>query len=95
MIILLVIRGETRDPVVQGQVRSASYAGASRLEPAAMLPASRALRAGFAGGLRPLLTPPARGGREEDGRDGETALDRTEKRYYDGNRGHRRRLVTP
>ena len=36
-------------------------------------PASRPLRAGFAGGLRPVLTQAARDGGEEIGRDGETA----------------------
>ena len=42
-------------------------------------PASRPLRAGAAGGLRPALTRAARADNERDGRDGETALDRTEK----------------
>ena len=48
------------------------------------------LRAGSAGGLRPGLTRAARGCVGEDGRDGETALDRTEKHRHDrlvGNRG--------
>ena len=52
-------------------------------------PASRPLRAGFAGGLRPALTQAARDGSEEDGRDGETALDRTEKHRHDGRGGNR------
>jgi putative transposase len=53
-------------------------------------PASSPLRAGCAGGLRPSLTQAARGCVEEVGRDGETALDRTEKHRQngpDGNRG--------
>ncbi len=41
-------------------------------------------RAGCAGGLRPALTQAARDGAEECGRDGETALDRTEKHRHDG-----------
>jgi transposase InsO family protein len=51
-------------------------------------PASRPLRAGFAGGLRPVLTQAARDGGDEDGRDGETALDRTEKHRHDGRGGN-------
>ena len=51
-------------------------------------PASRPLRAGFAGGLRPGLTQAARDGRDEDGRGGETALDRTEKHRHDGRAGN-------
>jgi len=51
-------------------------------------PASRPLRAGFAGGLRPVLTQAARDGGEEDGRDGETALDRTEKHRHDARDGN-------
>jgi len=47
-------------------------------------PASRPLRAGFVGGLRPALTPAARDGLDEDGRDEETALDRTKKPGHDG-----------
>lgn len=46
-------------------------------------PASSPLRAGFAGGLRPGLTQAAPGGADEDGRDGETPLDRTEKHRHD------------
>ena len=51
-------------------------------------PASRALRAGCAGDLRPLLTQAARDGGDEDGRGGETALDRTEKHRHDGRDGN-------
>jgi putative transposase len=48
-------------------------------------PASRPLHAGFAGGLRPVLTHAARGGADEAGRDGETAPPgRTEKQGYSG-----------
>jgi putative transposase len=52
-------------------------------------PASSPLRAGSAGGLRPGLTQAARGCVEEVGRDGETALDRTEKHRQDGPDGTR------
>jgi putative transposase len=51
-------------------------------------PASRPLRAGFAGGLRPVLTQAARDGVERIGRDGETPLDRTEKHRHDGRGGN-------
>jgi putative transposase len=51
-------------------------------------PASTPLRADFVGGLRPILTPAARVGRDEDGRGGETALDRTEKHRHDGRGGN-------
>jgi putative transposase len=51
-------------------------------------PTSRPLRAGFAGGLRPALTQAARDGCEEDGRDRETALDRTEKHRHDRRDGN-------
>ena len=51
-------------------------------------PASSPLRAGFAGGLRPGLTQAVRDGGEEIGRDGETALDRTEKPRHDGRGGN-------
>jgi putative transposase len=51
-------------------------------------PASRPLRAGFAGGLRPVLTQAARDGADESGRDGETPLDRTEKHRHDGRDGN-------
>jgi putative transposase len=53
-------------------------------------PASSPRSAAFGGGLRPALTQAARDGSTEDGRDGETALDRTEKHRHDrrdGNRG--------
>lgn len=57
-------------------------------------PASRPLRAGFAGdpgsSPGPGLTQAARGGANEDGRGGETALsDRTEKRGYSGREDNR------
>jgi len=52
------------------------------------LPASSPLRASFAGGLRPGLTRTARDGLDEDGRDRETALDRTEKHRHDGRDGN-------
>ncbi len=51
--------------------------GSTSLPPCS--PASRPLRAGFADGPRPALTRAARDGDDEDGRNGETALDRTEK----------------
>jgi hypothetical protein len=47
-------------------------------------PGSRPPSAGFAGGLRPVLTQAPRDGDDKDGRDGETALDRTEKHRHDG-----------
>jgi hypothetical protein len=47
-------------------------------------PASMPLRAGCAGGLRPALTPAVRDGLATHGRDGETALDQTEKHHHDG-----------
>jgi putative transposase len=56
--------------------------GSMRLPPC--VPASRLLRAGCAGGLRPALTQAARAGVERCGRDGETALDRTEKHRHGG-----------
>ena len=52
------------------------------------------LRAGFAGGLRPVLTRAARDGAGEDGRDGlsreadQPALNRTEKHRHDGPDGN-------
>jgi len=55
-------------------------------------PASSPLRAGFAGGPGsgpgPGLTQAARDGRGEDGRDGETPLDRTEKHRHDRRDGN-------
>jgi putative transposase len=51
-------------------------------------PASRPLRAGFADGLRPVLTQAVRGGADVDGRHGETPLDRTEKHRHDGRGGN-------
>ena len=51
-------------------------------------PASSPLRAGFAGGLRPGLTQTARDGRGDDGRDGETPFDRTEKPRHDRRDGN-------
>lgn len=51
-------------------------------------PASRPLRAGCAGGLRPALTQAARDGLRSCGRDGETALDRTEKHRHDQRGGN-------
>jgi putative transposase len=51
-------------------------------------PASSPLRAGFAGGLRPGLTQAALDRADEDGRDGETPLDRTEKHRHDGRGGN-------
>ena len=51
-------------------------------------PASRPLRAGFAGGLRPVLTQAVRVGVADIGRDGETPLDRTEKHRHDGRGGN-------
>ena len=67
-----------------------ALAGASpasvRLPPCS--PASSPLRAGSAGGLRPALTRAARDGLDGDGRDAETALDRTEKHRHDGHDGN-------
>jgi len=51
-------------------------------------PASRPLRAGFADGLRPVLTQAMRDSVDVDGRDGETPLDRTEKHRHDGRGGN-------
>jgi putative transposase len=53
-------------------------------------PGSRPLRVAFGDGLRPALSLAARDSLEEYGRDGKTALDRTEKHRHDrrdGNRG--------
>jgi putative transposase len=50
-------------------------------------PASRPLRAGVAGGLRPVLTQTARDSRDQDGRGRETPLGRTEKHRHDGRGG--------
>lgn len=47
-----------------------------------------ALRDAFGDRLRPGLTQAARGGVNEHGRDGETALDRTEKHRHDGRDGN-------
>jgi len=60
--------------------------GSIRLPPCS--PASRPLRAGFAGGLRPALTRAARDGLGDRGRDGETALDQTEKPRHDRRDGN-------
>ena len=51
-------------------------------------PASRPLRVGCAGGLRPALTQAVRDNSGENGRDGETPLDRTEKHRHDGRGGN-------
>ena len=51
-------------------------------------PASRPLRAGFAGGLRPVLTQAVRDGVADIGRDGETPLDRTQKHRHDRRGGN-------
>jgi Integrase core domain len=51
-------------------------------------PASRPLHAGFAGGLRPVLTQAVRDGGDEIGRDRETPLDRIEKHRHDGRGGN-------
>src|SRR3954449_8680926 len=51
-------------------------------------PASRPLRAGFASGLRPVLTQAARDSIEASGRGGETSLDRTEKHRHDERGGN-------
>jgi len=51
-------------------------------------PASRPLRVAFGDGLRPALTQAARDAEEEGGRDGETALNRTEKHRQDGPDGN-------
>lgn len=53
------------------------------------LPASRALRVASGDGLRPALTQTARDGVDKEGRDGETALEWTEKHRHD------RRGATP
>jgi putative transposase len=52
-------------------------------------PASRPLRAAFGDGLRPALTQAAHNDDEIAGRDGETALNRTEKHRQDGPDGNR------
>jgi putative transposase len=51
-------------------------------------PASRPLRVAFGDGLRPALTRAARDRLDEGGRDGETALDRTEKHRHDRRDGN-------
>jgi len=51
-------------------------------------PASSPLRAGSAGGLRSGSTQAARDGAGDNGRGGETALDRTEKHRHDGRDGN-------
>jgi transposase InsO family protein len=56
--------------------------GSMRLPPRS--PATRPPRAGCAGGLRPALTQAVRDGVDACSRDGETALDRTEKHRHDG-----------
>jgi len=50
--------------------------------------ASRPLRAAEGGGLRPALTQTARDDLPEEGRGGETALDRTKKHRHDRRDGH-------
>ena len=52
-------------------------------------PASRPLCVAFGDGLRPALTQVARDGDEALGRDGETALNQTEKHRHDGRGGNR------
>jgi putative transposase len=52
-------------------------------------PTSRPLRVAFGDGLRPALTQAARDAKENLGRDGETALNRTEKHRQDGPDGNR------
>jgi putative transposase len=74
---------------VPASIRLPSCSPASRPQPgthreSAMGP----VRAGFAGGLRPVLTQAARDGGQEIGRDRETALDRTEKHRHDGRDGN-------
>ena len=51
-------------------------------------PASRPLRVASGDGLRPALTQAARDARDEEGRDGETALDQTEKHRHDRRGGN-------
>jgi len=51
-------------------------------------PASRSLRVAFGDGLRPTLTQAARDGQNQDGRDGETALDQTKKPRHHGGGGN-------
>ena len=52
-------------------------------------PASRPRRAAFGGGLRPALTQTARADDKFEGRDGETALNQTEKHRHDGRDGNK------
>ena len=61
--------------------------GSIRVPPCS--PASSPLRVASGDGLRPGLTPAARDWLGEDGRGGETALDRTEKHRHDGRDGNR------
>ena len=49
---------------------------------------SRPLRVASGNGVRPALSQAARDGQNEEGRDGETALDRTEKHRHDGRGGN-------
>lgn len=51
-------------------------------------PASRPLRVASGDGLRPALTQAARDGLDVEGRDAETALDRTQKHRHDGRGGN-------
>ena len=50
-------------------------------------PGSRPLRVASGDGLRPTLSQAVRDGQDKEGRDGETALDRTEKHRHDGRGG--------
>jgi hypothetical protein len=72
-------------PVASAALRGLTPASI-RLPPCS--PASRPLRAGFADGLRPVLTQAMRDSVDVDGRDGETPLDRTEKHRHDGRGGN-------
>jgi putative transposase len=73
---------EVRPHSAHGSLTPASI----RLPPCS--PASGPLRAGFAGGLRPGLTQAVRDGADDDGRDRETPLDRTEKHRQDRRDGN-------
>jgi hypothetical protein len=68
---------------VPASIRLPSCSPASRPQPGThRASAMGPVRAGFAGGLRPVVTQAARDDGKEIGRDGETPLDRTQKHRH-------------
>jgi len=63
----------------------AQTSASMRLSPCS--PASRPLRVGFTGGLRPVLAQAARDDREGAGQDGKAPLDQTKKHRHCGRDG--------